>query len=468
MNPAIIGLIAGALLGKKRSEDTNFGNNSRYQNNGGSRDGDNSRGNSRGNGENGLIGSSRSGQGTSLGLRDNIGVVPFQRGSSDVVEDTIADIADNLVSAGKSTGVSKGYFDYNPNADPLNPSNWMDALSSYLAGQSGYDLTNSQKGQMAFNHDEAVLQRQWETQMSNTAFQRQVADMQAAGINPAIAVGGNGASTPSGAAASSAGVGVGGDLIGRILDFALGKSQLKMQELLAQRSNASAERIAEIGAGANVRAAEIAAGASMYGSDKQGENVQKQINQQERESIRNYILGLWHNSTEERRLASEIKLHLSQIGLNNAEAVAAKAAAALSRANTKQIEELTPLMVEHQTYENAIEFDSQRLSAVRTAHEIGLLTDEVLDAEYQRILNEANLTEKQLSREEFRDKLLHYDVNHLYKEKWLNYALGPTSMLLSFLANVGTAVGLSAGVNVSGTSNMSNRPAAVPVRGFGK
>lgn len=82
-----------------------------------------------------------------------------------------------------------------------------DLLSSALGflGQRDTNETNLEIAQQtnAFNAQQAQLNRDYQTQMSNTAYQRQVADLSAAGLNPMLAyVKGGGASTPSGSQAT--------------------------------------------------------------------------------------------------------------------------------------------------------------------------------------------------------------------------------------------------------------------------
>lgn len=62
---------------------------------------------------------------------------------------------------------------------------------------------SSAREAMAFSASEAQKNRDYQTEMSNTAYQRAVADMKAAGLNPIMMFGsGSSASTPSGASAA--------------------------------------------------------------------------------------------------------------------------------------------------------------------------------------------------------------------------------------------------------------------------
>lgn len=61
--------------------------------------------------------------------------------------------------------------------------------------------------QMLFNSQQSELNRNFEERMSNSAWQRGVADMKAAGINPMGAYASAGASSPSGGAASAGSMG---------------------------------------------------------------------------------------------------------------------------------------------------------------------------------------------------------------------------------------------------------------------
>lgn len=95
----------------------------------------------------------------------------------------------------KSSDWKSGGFDYSDVGDgSLEQQNqtFSDSFGRFVNNFSGATA------KMQYEADQAQQNRDWQEYMSNTAYQRQIADMKAAGINPA-SINADGASTPTGA-----------------------------------------------------------------------------------------------------------------------------------------------------------------------------------------------------------------------------------------------------------------------------
>ena len=138
---------------------------------------------------------------------------------------------------------------------------------------------------MAFNQNEAAKNRNWQEMLSNTAHQREVRDLMAAGLNPVLsALNGNGASVGSGATAQGlTSQGAKGDtdmsvngaivnLLGSILSaqtqIEAANVNARTQEAVADKYTAMEKIVADISASASRYHTDQSAAASRYGSDR--------------------------------------------------------------------------------------------------------------------------------------------------------------------------------------------------------
>lgn len=144
--------------------------------------------------------------------------------------------------------------------------------------------------QREYNAAEAGKNREWQKMMSDTAHQREVADLIASGLNPVLsAQNGNGASVTSGATASASspsgssasadtsGSAAMASILGTLLTSMVRIQEMtvsaRTQEAVADKYTSAQELAALISADASKYGANLNSGAALYSADRHAESV---------------------------------------------------------------------------------------------------------------------------------------------------------------------------------------------------
>lgn len=127
---------------------------------------------------------------------DNLSGNPFAR------TNTIGGFIDALAQRGRSSASSN-----NSNNDSVDlPADWLESLLTTEVEQLDKNMKyNAEQARITreYNAEEAKKLRDWQERLSNTSYQRAIADMMKAGLNPILAFQQGGATVPSGSSASA-------------------------------------------------------------------------------------------------------------------------------------------------------------------------------------------------------------------------------------------------------------------------
>ena len=239
--------------------------------------------------------------------------------------------------------------------------------------------------QNRFNSQEAQIAREWNQQMDSTKYQRQVADMQAAGVNPALAMqGGVSTQATSNAQAQASNPTTPQLDLSQVAQMAMQARQLKIQEKIADADVRLKNAEAENKETENKYADE-------YNQLKN--EGQKMVNQVNESQVKQINANLEKISAEVDKLKKEAATEEERRLLTISERTLKESMAKLTDEQRKQIVALLP----YQEKLMAAQTENQKAQAsfalIQAAYQQGLIDNDYIDAMVRETNNKADESE---------------------------------------------------------------------------
>lgn len=113
-----------------------------------------------------------------------------------------------------------------------------DAVDNAIKRETGSGLTDAEREANEFTHNERLEAQDWTAHREDTYYQRTMADMKAAGINPMMAAGGSAGTSPSSGGQS---VSPSNGSLSNLMELAMLGPQINLMKSQANANNASAD-----------------------------------------------------------------------------------------------------------------------------------------------------------------------------------------------------------------------------------
>ena len=232
--------------------------------------------------------------------------------------------------------------------------------SSWQKNTVNDHMSGAEREAAAFNAQEAQKARDWNLQMDNTKYQRQVADMQSAGINPALAMNG-GVSTQATSNATASASTQQAPMMS-VVDLATTAANLKNLEAQKNLIDAQARL-----ANANAEGTEIA---NKY---KDRLELAIAVGQENSANLTKTKIDEINQNIEESK--ARITKIIAEAKTEEEKQNALRAQALLDKANAEQIEALTPVLVELKKAETDEAKARAAEAFARAAYQQGLIDE---------------------------------------------------------------------------------------------